>query len=143
MIFLLGSTGHIGQAFRNALKKRRENVRSLSRFEVDYTRFSPNDNFLKEQRVDMIINAADYTGKLNVDVFETAKADTLQGNTLFPQALSNAWAVALLSNCIMDSPKLQAAGIPCTRSTTHWRTRFKGAKPRNPSDHPNPQFYPS
>ena len=92
MILLLGSTGYIGQAFQQALEKRGENFRSLSRSEVDYTRFVPLYNFLKEHRPSFIVNAAGYTGKPNVDACETAKADTLQGNTLFPQALANACA---------------------------------------------------
>jgi dTDP-4-dehydrorhamnose reductase len=92
MILLLGSTGYIGQAFQQALEKRGENFRLLSRSEVDYTRFVPLYNFLKEYRPSFIVNAAGYTGKPNVDACETAKADTLQGNTLFPQALANACA---------------------------------------------------
>jgi dTDP-4-dehydrorhamnose reductase len=92
MILLLGSTGYIGQAFQHALKKRGTNFRTISRSEVDYTQFVPLLNFLKESRPSFIINAAGYTGKPNVDACETAKADTLQGNTLFPQALANACA---------------------------------------------------
>ncbi len=92
MILLLGSTGYIGKAFQQALEERGENFRSLSRSEVDYTSFIPLYNFLKEHRPSFIVNAAGYTGKPNVDACETAKADTLQGNTLFPQALANACA---------------------------------------------------
>jgi dTDP-4-dehydrorhamnose reductase len=92
MILLLGSTGYIGQAFQQALKKRGETFRSLSRSEVDYTRFTPLYDFLQKHRPDFIVNAAGYTGKPNVDACELAKADTLQGNTLFPQALAHACA---------------------------------------------------
>jgi dTDP-4-dehydrorhamnose reductase len=92
MILLLGSTGYIGQAFQQALEKRGENFRSLSRSEVDYTSFVPLYDFLKKHQPSFIVNAAGYTGKPNVDACETAKADTLQGNTLFPQALANACA---------------------------------------------------
>ncbi len=92
MILLLGSTGYIGHAFQQALEKRGEKFRTLSRSEVDYTSFVPLYNFLKEHRPSFIVNAAGYTGKPNVDACEIAKADTLQGNTLFPLALANACA---------------------------------------------------
>jgi len=92
MLLLLGSTGYIGQAFQQALQKRGESFRSLSRSEVDYTQFVPLYNFLKQNRPNFIVNAAGYTGKPNVDACETAKADTLQGNALFPQALASACA---------------------------------------------------
>ena len=92
MILLLGASGYIGQAFEQELQRRGEPFRSLSRSQVDYTRFGPLYQFLRETRPTFVINAAGYTGKPNVDACETAKADTLQGNTLFPQTLAHACA---------------------------------------------------
>jgi len=93
MILLLGATGYIGQAFVKALRQRGETFITLSRSQVDYTRFEPLCRFLQERKPSFIVNAAGYTGKPNVDACETAKADTLQGNTLFPQTLAHACAV--------------------------------------------------
>ena len=127
MILLLGSTGYIGQAFQQALEKSGENFRSLSRSEVDYTRFAPLYNFLKEHRPSFIVNAAGYTGKPNVDACETAKADTLQGNTLFPQALANACAALdipwghVSSGCIFAGCQV--------KTETGWRTEKDMTKP--------------
>lgn len=92
MILLLGATGYIGQAFESELTRRGERFVSLSRSQVDYTSFQPLFDYLKSQKPSFVVNAAGYTGKPNVDACESAKADTLQGNTLFPQALAHACA---------------------------------------------------
>ncbi|MDH4443638.1 MAG: sugar nucleotide-binding protein [Akkermansiaceae bacterium] len=92
MILLLGATGYIGQAFQTELTCRGERFVALSRSQVDYTKFQSLYDYLKSSRPSFIINAAGYTGKPNVDACESAKADTLQGNTLFPQVLANACA---------------------------------------------------
>jgi dTDP-4-dehydrorhamnose reductase len=92
MILLLGATGYIGTAFKEALANRREKFSVLARSQVDYTRFQPLLQYLTEHRPSFIINAAGYTGKPNVDACETAKADTLDGNALFPQTLAQVCA---------------------------------------------------
>jgi len=92
MILLLGATGYIGQAFQTELTRRGEKFLPLSRSQIDYTQFGPLYQFLKETKPTFIVNAAGYTGKPNVDACESAKADTLQGNTLFPQVLAHACA---------------------------------------------------
>lgn len=94
MILLLGASGYVGQAFERELKLRGWKYRALSRREVDYTRFETLRKFLAETRPTFLVNAAGYTGKPNVDACETARADTLQGNTLFPVTLAHACAVA-------------------------------------------------
>ena len=93
MILLLGATGYIGHAFQTELTRRGERFVALSRSQVDYTKFQSLYDYLKSSRPSFIINAAGYTGKPNVDACESAKADTLQGNTLFPQVLADACAV--------------------------------------------------
>ncbi len=90
MVVLLGATGYIGQAFAAELRQRQREFIALSRREVDYTRFADLRNFLRDRKPDFLINAAGYTGKPNVDACETAQADTLQGNTLFPMTIAQA-----------------------------------------------------
>lgn len=94
MIILLGATGYVGQAFERELKLRGATFRSVSRSELDYTRFDSLRRLLNETKPTFLVNAAGYTGKPNVDACETARADTLQGNTLFPLTLAHACAVA-------------------------------------------------
>src|SRR5215204_3552597 len=96
MILLLGSTGYVGSAFAAELQRRAVPFYSLSRKELDYTRFDLLLTHLRDTKPSFVINAAGYTGKPNVDACETARADTLQGNTLFPQSLAQACLAASL-----------------------------------------------
>ncbi len=93
MILLLGATGYIGTAFQSALTQRQENFTALSRSQVDYTHFQPLYDYLRAHKPSFVINAAGYTGKPNVDACESAKADTLHGNSLFPQTLAHLCAM--------------------------------------------------
>lgn len=116
MVLLLGSTGYIGSAFAQLLERSGVAHRTLSRKEVDYTRFDPLLRFLRDQKPSFIINAAGYTGKPNVDACEMAKADTLQGNTLFPLTVAQACNVAQIplghisSGCIYAGGKILENG---------------------------------
>jgi dTDP-4-dehydrorhamnose reductase len=116
MILLLGASGYIGQAFATALTLRGQSFLPLARRELDYSRFDTLLNFLRERRPQFVINAAGYTGKPNVDACEIARADTLAGNTLFPQTLAQACLVAgipwghVSSGCIFTGAKLESAG---------------------------------
>jgi len=67
MILLLGATGYIGAAFARHLTERGHAFKSLSRKELDYTRFEVLLGFLREQKPDFLINVAGFTGKPNVD----------------------------------------------------------------------------
>lgn len=123
MIVLLGATGYIGEAFARELRRRGLSFAALSRKEMDYTRFEVFLEYLRRTRPEFVINAAGYTGKPNVDACETARAETLQGNTLFPAMLAHACAVAdtpwghVSSGCIYSGAKVAypaepAAGQP-------------------------------
>lgn len=117
MIILLGATGYVGQAFERELKRRGTKFRSISRSAVDYTRFDVLRRLLEETRPAFLVNAAGYTGKPNVDACETARADTLQGNTLFPMTLAHACEVAKLpwghvsSGCIYAGAWVTENGV--------------------------------
>ncbi len=116
MIVLLGATGYIGEAFARELKRRKTDFIPLSRKQVDYTRFDMLLEFLKTKKPAFVINAAGYTGKPNVDACELHKADTLQGNTLFPQTVAQACAAAgipwghVSSGCIYSGAKIVEGG---------------------------------
>jgi UDP-glucose 4,6-dehydratase len=116
MILLLGGTGYIGAAFQNELQRRGHNCLTLSRSEVDYTRFDLLLNFLRAKKPNFVINAAGYTGKPNVDACELDKAGTLLGNALLPQTIAHACATAEIpwghvsSGCIYSGAKISEAG---------------------------------
>src|SRR5450432_1097265 len=116
MILLLGATGYIGQEFARELTRRKTDFIPLSRRQVDYTRFDALLKFLKAKKPAFVVNAAGYTGKPNVDACELHKADTLQGNTLFPQTVVQACAAAgipwghVSSGCIYSGAKVVVNG---------------------------------
>jgi len=116
MIFLLGASGYIGQAFARELQRRQWPFKSLSRSEADYTRFDVLLEFLKKHQPAFLVNAAGYTGKPNVDACEVARADTLAGNTLLPQTLAQACAASAIpwghvsSGCIYSGAKVTSKG---------------------------------
>jgi dTDP-4-dehydrorhamnose reductase len=116
MILLLGATGYIGKAFASELQRRKADFIPLTRKQVDYTRFDALQEFLKTKQPAFVVNAAGYTGKPNVDACELHKADTLQGNTLFPQTVAQACAAAgipwghVSSGCIYSGAKVVVNG---------------------------------
>ena len=116
MIILLGGSGYIGQAFARELERRHWSYVSIARSQIDYSNFSKSLEWLRTQKPEFVINAAGYTGKPNVDACETARADTLQGNTLLPATLAHACAAAgvpwghVSSGCIYAGAKVKRDG---------------------------------
>jgi len=116
MILLLGATGYVGQAFATELNRRGWDFKSLSRAELDYTSFPVLLETLGRMKPQFLINAAGYTGKPNVDACESRRAETLQGNTLFPQTIAHACAVTgtpwgqVSSGCIFSGAKVEVNG---------------------------------
>src|SRR4051812_2609891 len=95
MILLLGASGFIGQAFARELQRRSAACLPLSRKSLDYTRFDVLFDYVRKTKPEFIINAAGYTGRPNVDGCELARAETVQGNALFPQTVAR---VCLMTN---------------------------------------------
>ena len=116
MILLLGATGYIGEAFVTELKRRKKDFVTLSRKQVDYTRFDLLLEFIRAKKPSFIVNAAGFTGKPNVDACELDKAGTLLGNALLPQTIAHACAAAgipwghVSSGCIYSGAKISENG---------------------------------
>ena len=89
-ILLLGGSGYVGQAFQHAMRERGETFVALSRKQLDYTRYEVLVHYLRSNHPTFLVNAAGFTGKPNVDACETARAETLRGNTLLPLTISHA-----------------------------------------------------
>lgn len=115
-ILLLGSTGYVGSAFAAELQRRSSPFYSLSRKDLEYTRFDLLWHHLKTERPKFVVCAAGYTGKPNVDACETARAETLLGNTFFPQSLAQACLATgipfghVSSGCIYSGAKVVENG---------------------------------
>lgn len=116
MILLLGASGYIGSAFAQCLTDRGSEFTAVSRKDVDYTRFPALLELFKKTKPQFVINAAGYTGKPNVDACETARADTLDGNAMFPERLAHACLVTgipwghVSSGCIYSGAKIVQVG---------------------------------
>jgi len=113
VIILLGASGYIGQAFEQELLRRQWPYRPVSRKQIDYTRFDLLLGLLHETKASFLINAAGFAGRANVDACETARAETLAGNTLLPLTIANACAAAnvpwghVSSGCIYSGAYVQ------------------------------------
>jgi dTDP-4-dehydrorhamnose reductase len=116
MILLLGASGYIGQAFARELERRGWPFQPLSRKDVDYTRFNRLLEYLQVTQPELVINAAGYTGKPNVDACEAFRAETFDGNALLPQTIAHACATAgipwghVSSGCIYCGAKVTIDG---------------------------------
>src|SRR5215831_13750121 len=118
MILLLGATGYIGQAFATELRRRKHLFIPLTRKAVDYTNFNILFDYVRQSKPDFLINAAGYTGNPNVDACEIVRAETLQGNVVFPQMVARVclltntpWA-HISSGCIYSGAKVIENGVP-------------------------------
>jgi dTDP-4-dehydrorhamnose reductase len=116
MILILGASGYIGEAFVTELNRRKAGFVTLSRRQVDYTRFDKLRDYLQANKPTFLINAAGYTGKPNVDACELDKAGTLAGNTLLPQTIAHVCASLQIpwghvsSGCIYSGAKVLEQG---------------------------------
>lgn len=84
MIYLLGGSGYVGNAYQALLTKKGIPFRNLRRAEVDYTQPAVLRAALLRDRPEFLINAAGYTGKPNVDACELHKTECLFGNGVLP-----------------------------------------------------------
>lgn len=117
MIYLLGGTGYVGQAYQALLKKKGLRCRNLTRREVDYTDAGVLAAELKKERPEFLINSAGYTGKPNVDACEIHKDECLLGNAVLPGTIARACAEAgvpwghVSSGCIYTGARPDGSGF--------------------------------
>lgn len=122
MIYLLGGTGYIGQAFHRHLVRHDVAHRLVRRAELDYSDPGRLLAALRSDRVAFLINAAGYTGKPNVDACELHKAECLFGNAVLPARIAEACASAgipwghVSSGCIYQGARPDGSGFTETDS---------------------------
>jgi dTDP-4-dehydrorhamnose reductase len=90
MIYLLGGSGYVGQAYQALFRSKGIAYRNLRRADVDYTDAATLRAALLNDRPEFLINAAGYTGKPNVDACEIHKAECLLGNAVLPGVVAQA-----------------------------------------------------
>jgi len=117
MIYLLGGSGYVGQAYQALLTQKGIPFRSLRRSEVDYTNEAVLTAELKREKPEFLINSAGYTGKPNVDACEIHKTECLFGNAVFPGIVAKACADAgvpwghVSSGCIYTGARADGTGF--------------------------------
>lgn len=113
MIWILGASGYIGQAFVAGAKTKKIPFLPVSRRSLDYTNFRALLTALRKERPKFVVNAAGFTGKPNVDACENQLAETLAGNVVLAQTVAQACDVAgvclgtVSSGCIYQGAKIQ------------------------------------
>ncbi|OAM89524.1 sugar nucleotide-binding protein [Termitidicoccus mucosus] len=117
MIYLLGGSGYVGQAYQQLLATKGIPFKNLRRAELDYTDAATLAAALKADRPDFLINAAGYTGKPNVDACELHKAECLFGNAVLPGRIADACEAAgvpwghVSSGCIYTGARADDSGF--------------------------------
>lgn len=117
MIFLLGGSGYIGQAFQRHFIRHGIAHRAIRRAELDYSDPARLLAALRAERPRFLINASGYTGKPNVDACELHRAECLFGNAVLPARIAEACASAgvpwgnLSSGCIYEGAKPDGSGF--------------------------------
>ncbi|MDD2762694.1 MAG: sugar nucleotide-binding protein [Opitutaceae bacterium] len=117
MIYLLGGSGYVGQAYQALLRRRHLPFRNLRRAEIDYTNQAVLTELLCRAPPVFLINASGYTGKPNVDACELHKAECLFGNAVLPGFIAQACAAAgvpwghVSSGCIYNGAQPDGSGF--------------------------------
>lgn len=116
MITLLGSSGYVGMHFVKHMKKLGLKYTTVSLSEIDYRLTKNILNIIDIHKPDIIINAAGYTGKPNVDSCEYNKDKTILGNVIFPLRLAEICLSKgiilgnISSGCIFTGGKIRENG---------------------------------
>jgi dTDP-4-dehydrorhamnose reductase len=117
MIYLLGGSGYVGEAYQRLLARKGIPYRNLRRAELDYGNPAALAAALRAERPDFVLNAAGYTGKPNVDACELHKAECLQGNAVLPGMIARACREAgvpwghVSSGCIFTGARPDGTGF--------------------------------
>ena len=117
MIYLLGGSGYVGQAYQVLLTQKGIPFRNLKRSEVNYADPAVLTAALRADQPAFLINAAGYTGKPNVDACELHKAECLDGNAVLPGRIAEACAAAgvpwghVSSGCIFTGSRPDGTGF--------------------------------
>jgi dTDP-4-dehydrorhamnose reductase len=117
MIYLLGGSGYVGQAYQTLLARKGIPFRNLRRADVDYTQPAVLRAALLRDKPEFLINSAGYTGKPNVDACELHKSECLFGNAVLPGLIAQACTEAgvpwghVSSGCIYSGARPDGSGF--------------------------------
>ena len=83
-VLLLGGSGYVGTAFQDFFRRAGIACRNLCRRDLDYTDPAKLRLVLLDAQPEFLINAAGYTGRVNVDDCEHHKTECLLANAVLP-----------------------------------------------------------
>ena len=113
-ILLLGKNGFVAKKFTYALRERP--FIGIGREDLNYYNKTLLFDFISINSIDVIINAAGFTGKPNVDSCELAKHECLRGNAVLPgiirevcEDLNIQWG-HISSGCVYSGRRPDAGG---------------------------------
>lgn len=116
MILLLGSTGYVGNVFKNLLESNSIEWLAMSGRRFNFANKAGLVTELKSRRISFVINCAGYAGKPNVDACELDKGNCLNGNTILPavirelcEDLGIGWG-HVSSGCIFSGERPEGGG---------------------------------
>jgi dTDP-4-dehydrorhamnose reductase len=92
MILILGASGYVGKKFQTACQKKGLAYTAISRNSFNYYDDGVLDSLLDAFKPHLVINAAGFTGKPNVEACETMKDQTILGNIVLPVTIAKACA---------------------------------------------------
>ncbi len=128
MIILFGSTGYIGSEFKKQLEELKLPLFCWQN--TSNTTFKDLEKWYESLGypiIDFVINAAGFTGKPNVDACELDKENTIHGNIIWPQILTD-W-------CILNDITLGHVSSGCI-----YTGKRSDGKPFTEEDEPNFTF---
>ena len=83
MYLVLGKNGYVANTFAKLLSLNYDFI-SIGRDDFNYYDCNLLANFIIKNNISLLINAAGFTGKPNVDACESSKYECLQGNAVLP-----------------------------------------------------------
>ena len=113
MVFLLGASGYIGQAFGKEMIQRGIPFRPVSRKEINYADYRVLRATLQKEKPEFVIYAGVFTVKPTVDACENQRGETIAGNVTLAQTVAQACDAAgvrlgfVSSGCIYAGAKVR------------------------------------
>ena len=128
MVFLLGASGYIGQAFEKEMIQRGIPFRPVSRKEINYSDYRVLRATLQKEKPEFVINAAGFTGKPNVDACENQRGETIAGNVTLAQTVAQACDAARVRLGFVSSGCIYA-GVKVRRECGTWAVEDRLTEP--------------
>jgi dTDP-4-dehydrorhamnose reductase len=128
MIFLLGASGYIGQAFGKEMIQRGIPFRPVARKDINYADYQVLRTTLQKEKPEFVINAGGFTGKPNVDACENQRGETIAGNVTLAQTVAQACDAAGVRLGFVSSGCIYA-GVKVRRECGTWAVEDRLTEP--------------